>query len=94
MTPVTDDRVQSIMRGLEAREQRAMKRLVESADDLSNLPGRATARVLAFESGPEKKTMRRLVPANVIPFAEQKRTQAERKTIHGRFMALVPKSSA
>ena len=94
MTPITDDQVLSLMKGLEAREKRAMKRLVAASDDMSNAPGRATARVLAFDGGAVKQRIHRLTPADVIPLATEKKAQAERKTIHGRFIALVPNASA
>ncbi|MBT8459496.1 MAG: hypothetical protein KJN60_07510 [Boseongicola sp.] len=94
MTPVTEDQVLSLMKGLEAREKRAMKRLVAASDDLSSYPGRATARVFAFEGAAAKQSVRRLVPADIIPLAQEQKAQAAQKTIHGRFVALVPKPSA
>lgn len=94
MTPITNDQVLSLMKGLEAREKRAMKRLVAASDDLANHPGRATAQVFAFEGSTVTQSVRRLVPADVIPLAVEQKAKAARKTIHGRFVALVPNPGA
>jgi hypothetical protein len=90
MTPITDDQVLSVMTGLEAREKRAMKRLAAATSDLPAQPGDATARVLIFHGGPVAQRRRRLVPADVIPLAAERTAQAARKTVHGRFISIVP----
>ncbi len=94
MTSITNDQVLSLMKGLEAREKRAMKRLVAASDILASHPGRATAEVLAFEGGAVTQSVRRLVPADVIPLAVEQKAKAARKTIHGRFIELVPNAGA
>lgn len=93
MTPITDDQVLSLMKRLEAREKRAMKRLAAATSDLPTQSGSATARVLAFQCGSVAQGIRPLVPADVIPRAvstEERTAQAARKTVHGRFISNVP----
>ena len=94
MTPVTDDQVLSLMKGLKVREKRAMKRLVAASDILADHPRHATAKVFAFVGGSPAQGIRRLIPADVISLAQGRAAQADRKTIHDRFLTCAPKSTA
>ncbi len=49
MTPITEDQVLSLMKGLETREKNALKRLARSVDH-PDTGGRMTARVLKYTS--------------------------------------------
>jgi len=94
MKPITDDQILSLMKGLEAREKRAMKCLAAATVDPSAHSGQATARVFAFKAGPMAQSMRRLIPADIIPLGAERAAKNDHKTIHGRFISLVPNSPA
>ncbi len=48
MTPITEDQVLSLMKGVEDREKRALKKLSEKHADAKSGAARMTARIFSF----------------------------------------------
>ena len=94
MTPITEDHVLSLMKGLEAREKRAMKRLSKAVAEPVSHSGQATARILSFDAVDVARSVRRLVPADVVPLARSRAQRASHKAMPGRFLCLVPNATA
>ncbi|MDD9921869.1 MAG: hypothetical protein OXQ92_06265 [Boseongicola sp.] len=86
MTPITEDQVLSLMKGLEARERAAMKNL-KGKVPASAAGGSSTARILPIEAKP----VRRLVSeeqtrGDVVALENARQKRRERRTIHGQFI--------
>ncbi len=90
MTPITEDQVVSLMKGLEAREKRAMKRLSDAISDRAAQSGQATARVLLFKGCSAVRAIRPRTAAEILPIAKERAEKAARKTVQRRLLSLVP----
>lgn len=92
--PNPDDQALFLIKGLRAREQRAMKRLVAAADDLASHSAQAKGSVVAFTGAALSGPMRRLRPADVISLAKGRAARTERGTTTGRVIARLPEPIA
>lgn len=89
MTPITEDQVLTLMKGLETREKRAMKRLSDAVSGQKRFSGQATARILSFGQ-PASPALKKLVSADVIALDKERSAQAARRTQDGRLLFAVP----
>lgn len=94
MTPITEDQVLSLMKGLEVREKRAVERLSHAVSEAKSAresdSGQTTARILSFKAASEVRSVQPRLAAEIIPMAKKRPVSAERASVRGRFLSLVP----
>lgn len=87
MSPITEDQVLSLMKGLEDRERAAMKKLGGKVPSSSE-GGRTTARVLEFSIPDSQGNESDEQCADVVELNAVREARRETRTLHGHFVFL------
>lgn len=83
MTPVTEDQVQALLSGLEKREKEALRALTEKASDMTQEPGRMTAKILKLRVQAEASSPQE--DGSVVALARARKERRRRVTSKGFF---------
>ena len=84
MKPVTEDQVQKLLSGLEAREKEALRVLSEKTGETKEPAGRMTARVFGFRSSSVSPSAAEV--ADVVDMLPRRADRLRRATSAGVFL--------